>query len=81
MQTRKLHNQFHVGKNGICVANFSKNCIFPNIQLKGVVKRLCLFKILSDLTNKPLISNDNRKIKHYIKKIINLKALKKKNLL
>ena len=30
---------------------FSKNCIFPNIQLKGVVNRLPLFKNLSDHTN------------------------------
>ena len=30
---------------------FSKNCIFPNIQLKGVVNRLPPFKNLSDHTN------------------------------
>ena len=30
---------------------FLKNCIFPNIQLKGVVNRLPLFKNLSDHTN------------------------------
>ena len=30
---------------------FSKNCIFPNIQLKGVVNRLPLFKNVSDHTN------------------------------
>ena len=30
---------------------FSKNCIFPNIQLKGVVNRSPLFKNLSDHTN------------------------------
>ena len=34
---------------------FSKNCIFPNIQLKGVVKRLTPFKNLSDHTNKFLM--------------------------
>ena len=30
---------------------FSKNCIFPNIQLKGVVNRLPPFKNLSDHAN------------------------------
>ena len=30
---------------------FSKNCIFPNIHLKGVVNRLPSFKNLSDHTN------------------------------
>ena len=30
---------------------FSKNCIFPNIQLKGVVNRLPPFKNLFDHTN------------------------------
>ena len=30
---------------------FSKNCIFPNIQFKGVVSRLPPFKNLSDHTN------------------------------
>ena len=34
---------------------FSKNCIFPNIQLKGVVNRLPPFKILSDHTNRSLM--------------------------
>ena len=34
---------------------FSKNCIFPNIQLKGVVNRLLPFKNLSDYTNKFLM--------------------------
>ena len=34
---------------------FSKNCIFPNIQLKGVVNRLPPFKNLSDHTNKFLM--------------------------
>ena len=34
---------------------FSKNCIFPNIQLKGVVDRLPRFKNLSDHTNKFLM--------------------------
>ena len=34
---------------------FSKNCIFPNIQLKGVINRLPPFKNLSDHTNKFLI--------------------------
>ena len=34
---------------------FSKNCIFPNIQLKGVVNRLPPFKNLSDNTNKFLM--------------------------
>ena len=56
----------------------SKNCISPNIQLKGVVKRLPPFKILSDHTNSSLMGYDNRKIKHYIKKLINFKALEKK---
>ena len=31
---------------------FSKNCIFPNIQLKGVVNKLLQFKNLSDHTNR-----------------------------
>ena len=30
---------------------FSNNCIFPNIQLKGVARRLSPFKNLSDHTN------------------------------
>ena len=30
---------------------FSKDCIFPNIQLKGVVNRLPPFKNLSDHTH------------------------------
>ena len=34
---------------------FSKNCIFPNIHLKGVVNRLPPFKNLSDHTNKFLM--------------------------
>ena len=34
---------------------FSKNCIFPNIQLKVVVNRLPPFKNLSDHTNKFLM--------------------------
>ena len=34
---------------------FSKNCIFPNIQLKGVVNRLPPFKYLSGHTNKFLM--------------------------
>ena len=34
---------------------FSKNCNFPNIQLKGVVNRLPPFKNLSDHTNKFLM--------------------------
>ena len=34
---------------------FSKNGIFPNIQLKGVVNRLSPFKILSDHINRPLM--------------------------
>ena len=34
---------------------FRENCIFPNIQLKGVAKRLLPFKILSDHTNKSLM--------------------------
>ena len=34
---------------------FSKNCIFPNIQLKGVVNRLPPFKNLSDHTNRFLM--------------------------
>ena len=34
---------------------FSKNCVFPNIQLKGVVNRLPPFKNLSDHTNKFLM--------------------------
>ena len=34
---------------------FSKNCIFPNIQLKDVVNRLPPFKNLSDHTNKFLM--------------------------
>ena len=34
---------------------FSKNCIFPNTLLKGVVNRLPPFKNLSDHTNKFLI--------------------------
>ena len=37
------------------VSEFSKNCIFPNIQLKGVVNRLPPFKNLSDHTNKFLM--------------------------
>ena len=45
---------------------FSKNCIFPNIQLKGAVNRLPSFKNLSDHTSRFLWDNDNRKIKHYI---------------
>ena len=39
-QKWKLHQQF------------SKNCIFPNIQLKGVVNKLLQFKNLSDHTNR-----------------------------
>ena len=31
--------------------HFSKNCIFPNIQLNSVVNRLPPFKNLSDHTN------------------------------
>ena len=38
---------------------FSKNCIFPNIQLKGVVNRLPPFKNLSDDTNKFLTERLN----------------------
>ena len=34
---------------------FSKNCIFPNIQLNGVVNRLPPFKNLSDHTNRFLM--------------------------
>ena len=34
---------------------FSKNCIFPNIQLKGVVNRLPPFKNLSDHKNRFLM--------------------------
>ena len=34
---------------------FSKNCIFPNIQLKGFVNRLPPFKNLSDQTNRFLM--------------------------
>ena len=34
---------------------FSKNCIFPNIQLKGVVNRLPPFKNLSDHISKFLM--------------------------
>ena len=41
MLMQKLYNRFHIGKNGIRV---SKNCIFSNIQLKGVVNRLPPFK-------------------------------------
>ena len=33
----------------------SKNCIFPNIQLNGVVNRLPPFKNLSDHTNRSLM--------------------------
>ena len=36
---------------------FSKNGIFPNIQLKGVVNRLPPFKNLSNHTNKFLMGN------------------------
>ena len=32
MSMQKLYNQFQVGKNGICVSNFQKKCIFPNIR-------------------------------------------------
>ena len=35
---------------------FSKNCIFPNIQLKGVVNRLSPFKISSDHANRSLMA-------------------------
>ena len=46
---------------------FSKICIFPNIQLKGVVNRLPPFKDCSDHTSIFLMEyNDNRKIKHHI---------------
>ena len=38
-------------KNGIHISNFQKKCIFPNIQLKGVVNRLPPFKNLSDHKN------------------------------
>ena len=31
---------------------FSKNCIFPNIQLKGVANKILLFKNLFDRTNR-----------------------------
>ena len=55
MPTQKLYNGFHVSKNGIHVGNFQKNCIFPNVQLKGVVNRLPLFKNLSDHTNRFLM--------------------------
>ena len=34
---------------------FSKNCIFPNIQLNGVVNRLLPFKNLSNHTNRFLM--------------------------
>ena len=34
---------------------FSKNCIFPNIQLNGVVNRLPPFKNLSDHRNRLLM--------------------------
>ena len=34
---------------------FFKNCIFPNIQLKGVVNRLTPFKNLSDHLNRFLM--------------------------
>ena len=34
---------------------FSKNCIFPNIQLNGVVNRLLQFKNLSNHTNRFLM--------------------------
>ena len=39
-QKWKLHQQF------------SKNCIFPNIQLKGVANKLLQFKNLFDHTNR-----------------------------
>ena len=48
MPTRKLYYQFHIGKNGIHIWQFSKNCNFPNIQLKGVVNKLPPFKNLSE---------------------------------
>ena len=65
MPTRKLYNRFHVGKNGIRVGDFQK----------GVANRLPLFQNLSNHTNRSSMGNDNRKIKHYLKKI---RALKKK---
>ena len=55
MPKRKLYNGFHVDKIGIRVSKFSKNCIFPNIQLKGVVNRLPPFKSMYDHMNKFLM--------------------------
>ena len=48
MLMRKLYNRFHVGKIRNSCLQFSKNCIFSNIQLKGVVNWLPPFKNLSD---------------------------------
>ena len=55
MLMQKLHNGFHVSNNGIHVNKLSKNCIFPNIKLRGVVNRLSPFKKWSDHTNRFLM--------------------------
>ena len=34
MLTQKLHNAFHVGKNGICIGNFQKNIFFQIFSKK-----------------------------------------------
>ena len=67
-QTDRPRNRWTDGKKWhIEVGAPPKSCIFPNIQLKGVVHRLPSFKNLSDHTNRFFKwGNDNRKIKHYI---------------
>ena len=65
MPTRKLYNRFHVGKNGIRVGDFQK----------GVAKDYLYSKICLTIKIGLQWGNDNRKIKHYLKKI---RALKKK---
>ena len=55
VQQGLVQNVRKKGKNGIHIGNFQKNCIFPNIQLKGVVNRLPPFKNLSNHTNRFLM--------------------------
>ena len=47
-------NYFTLAKREFTSVIF-KNCLFPNIQLKGVLNRLPPFKNLSDNTNRSLM--------------------------
>ena len=49
----KVKKTTHVKNH--CLRAIPKNCIFPNIQLKGVVNRLPSFKNLPEHTNRFLM--------------------------